>query len=188
MPMKILNLSFYHRSTHQVARDLIGSLLVREHDGIIMAGIISETEAYGGANDPASHAYNKKTMRNAPMFGPVGHSYIYFIYGNHHCLNIVARDAESNAGAVLIRSIIPLQSIDYMQKLRAKNGIKNLTNGPGKLAQALGLDRSHNNIDMCRKGSLYITQSDFMGSIDCTRRIGISKGQDLLWRFVLNQK
>ena len=100
--MKILDQAFYARPTELVAQELLGKKLVRKVGNMMLTGIITETEAYGGSGDPASHAFTKQTSRNAAMFGPVGHSYIYFIYGNHYCLNLVAREEGSSAGAVLI--------------------------------------------------------------------------------------
>jgi len=173
-----------------VAQELLGKILVREWGGKILTGIITETEAYGGRGDPASHAYTKKTARNQAMFGPVGHSYIYFIYGNHYCFNIVARSYGVLAGAVLIRALAPIDGITSMKQLRGIDTIANLTNGPGKIGQALCLDRSLNHIDMTRQGLLYVKNgiSVAASDIEITSRIGIKKAQDKPWRFVLKKK
>lgn len=189
-PSNILPRSFYERSTAQVAHDLIGMMLVRTIGATTVAGVISETEAYGGADDSASHAYRKQTIRNKAMFGSVGHSYVYFIYGNHYCLNIVAKEAGVAAGAVLIRGVIPMQGIDDIKRIRRYCKEHNLTNGPGKIGQAFQVTREHNNIDMTIKGSLFVTYgiSIDKNTIIATPRIGISQAKDTLWRFVLNQK
>lgn len=186
--MPILKKSFYQRSTVLVAHDLIGKKLVRIWNGKILSGIITETEAYCGLIDPASHAYIGKTKRNAAMFGPVGHSYVYFIYGNHHCLNIVAKGADTVAGGVLIRALMPLEGVEYMQQLRNIKNFKHLTNGPGKIGQALHLTLADNHIDVAKKGALYITSGITFSSdaIIATPRIGIRKATDKLWRFVLD--
>lgn len=188
--MKILKKSFYQRSTLQVAQDLIGKILVRVWNGHILSGIIIETEAYCGLIDPASHAYKGQTERNKAMFGPVGHSYVYFIYGNHHCLNLVARENDVPAGGVLLRSLIPLEGIEEMKKLRHTDDISNLTNGPGKIGQALHLNLSDNHIDVTKKDILYVTEGLVIKPTDiiATPRIGISKEKEKLWRFTIRKE
>ena len=190
MPMKILQRSFYERPTVEVARDLLGKKVSRVWNGHLLSGIITETEAYCGPIDPASHAYKGQTNRNKALFGPVGHSYIYFIYGNHHCLNIVSREKDSPAGGVLIRSLIPQDGIETMQTLRHCDTISNLTNGPGKIGQALHVTLHDNHIDVTHKGPLYLTQGITVDPTDiiATPRIGISKAQELLWRFIIKTK
>ncbi len=186
--MKLLAKSFYHRSTIDVAQELLGKKLIRIWNGKKLSGIISETEAYCGTNDLASHAFTKETRRNKAMFGPAGHSYVYFIYGNHHCLNIVAKEEGDMAGGVLIRGIIPIDGIETMHQLRNTDTVSNLTNGPGKIGQALNLNLSHNHIDITKPGKLYITEGIAISSqnVSATPRIGIQKAQEKLWRFVLN--
>ncbi|MFH1428594.1 MAG: DNA-3-methyladenine glycosylase [Candidatus Margulisiibacteriota bacterium] len=150
--MNILPRGFYNRPTITVARELLGKTLVYQvsPDNRFTAKII-ETEAYLD-DDPASHAFRGKTPRNAPMFGPPGFTYIYFIYGMYHCLNFVT-EKEGKAGAVLIRALEPLEGIEQMQKNRARGNknvdMHNLSNGPGKLCRALGLTKAHNEMDMC---------------------------------------
>jgi len=185
--MKIVPGSFYERDTVTVARALLGKRIIRTLDRFTLSGIITQTEAYCFSNDPASHAYRGKTKRNAAMFGPVGHAYVYFIYGNHFCFNIVARKSTMQAGAVLIRAIEPLKGIDLMHKHRGKKERKILTDGPGKLAQALGITTSHNGVNLVQQGQLYVTEGDSIDTttIYATPRIGISVGQDKLWRFCL---
>lgn len=188
--MKILKRSFYERPTVEVAQNLLGKQINRVWNGHLLSGIITEVEAYCGLIDPASHAYRGQTNRNKAMFGPVGHSYVYFIYGNHHCLNIVSRGKDMPAGGVLIRSLIPHDGIEIMQTLRHCDAIANLTNGPGKIGQALHLTLHDNHIDVTRKGPLYITQGITVAptNIIATPRIGISKAQELLWRFIIREQ
>jgi DNA-3-methyladenine glycosylase len=185
--MNLVPRKFYHRDTVKVARELLGALLVRVHNGHVMAGIISETEAYCGELDPASHAYRRETPRNEAMFGEVGHSYVYFTYGNHYCLNLVARPEGQKAGGVLIRGLIPAQGIEHMQHHRGVTDIKRLTSGPGNVGKALQLDLDDNDIDVTKQGELYVVQGAAIpdADVEITPRIGISKAQDKLWRFVI---
>ncbi|MGB8467628.1 MAG: DNA-3-methyladenine glycosylase [Candidatus Babeliales bacterium] len=183
----ILPRSFYARSTVTVAQELLGKKLVRSINGKTVAGIITETEAYC-ASEPACHAYRGQTKRNGALFGPVGHSYVYFIYGNHHCLNIVSRDVTQCAGGVLIRALMPIEGIETMQQLRHGVSIDQLSNGPGKIGQALHITLQDNHIDVTKKGALYITEGITVlpNQIHATKRIGISKAQERLWRFVIS--
>lgn len=177
---------FYNQGTEKVSRNLLGKLLVHKTTEGITAGIITETEAYLGKDDPASHAARKKTPRNSIMFDKSGKSYVYFIYGNHYCFNVVAH-IKGIAGAVLIRSLEPYQGIKLMQKRRKKNKLKDLTTGPGKLTQALKITRSCNNLDL-KKSSLYIANIGFgikSFKIIRTSRIGIKNGKDKLLRFYI---
>lgn len=176
--------SFYERDTIVVARDLIGHIIVHVIGNGLLAGIIVETEAYRGDDDPACHAYRGKTQRNAPMFGQVGLAYIYFVYGNHFCFNIVAKAAEQKAGAVLIRAIEPLVGIDRMRFLRGINNEKTIANGPGKLTQALQITKKHNFVDCTRSQELFVIKGNNAFSITQTPRIGISQAKDKLWRFM----
>lgn len=183
--MNILPRSFYERSTVQVAQDLLGKIIVRMVDGQLVAGIITETEAYCGLMDPASHAFGGQTKRNAAMFGTPGHSYVYFTYGNHYCLNLVAKEKDAPAGGVLIRGLIPCDGIEHMKKLRNTHVLSNLTSGPGKIGQAFKLSLTDNHIDVTKKSALYVTEGVLIGKdeIEASPRIGISKATDLLWRF-----
>lgn len=196
--MKPLKPSFYARDTVIVAQELLGKPLVRIIDDQVLAGIIVETEAYMHANDPASHAHirsvklleNKKIFRDSPrksIFGPVGHAYVYFIYGNHFCLNAVSHDETAIAGGVLIRAIMPTIGIEAMRSNRIKSDDKNLTNGPGKLTQALQITRMHDGKKFAEENGLYIAHGEQISLHDiiATPRIGISKAQDKLWRFVI---
>ena len=183
--MIILQRNFYERSPSVVARDLLGKILVRVVDGQTVSGIITETEAYGADNDRASHAHRGKTNRNAPMFEQVGHSYVYMSYGIHFCINIVAHTANEKAGAVLIRALQPLDGIDFMRFKRNFIKDKLLTDGPGKLSQALLIDLSLNKHDVTQEGTLYILERTDESKIVATPRVGISQEKELAWRFVI---
>jgi len=180
----IIDRSFYLRDTVHVAHDLLGAIVVRTIGDIILSGVITETEAYCFTDDPASHAYRGQTNRNAPMFGQVGCAYVYFIYGNHFCFNIVAKSNDVLAGAVLIRAIQPVEGIEHMYQHRGTNNMHILTNGPGKLTQALCINKQDNCTDLTAQGDLYVTLGTQPKTIEVTSRIGISSAQDKLWRFV----
>lgn len=188
--MKILKRSFYERPTVEVAQDLLGKRVVRTLHGHVLSGIIVETEAYCGLIDPASHAYRGPTPRNKAMFEAPGHSYVYFIYGNHHCLNLVAKEKGVAAGGVLLRALIPYEGIPEMQKLRHTEAVANLMSGPGKIGQALHLNLTNNHIDLTKKGELYVTEGIDVPKQDiiATPRIGISKAQEKLWRFTITKE
>lgn len=146
--MRILPQTFYARPTLTVARELLGARLVRILDGVRLAGFITETEAYVGEEDLGCHAKSGKTKRNAFMYGPAGHAYVYFTYGHHWMLNTVTEREEFPA-AVLLRAIEPVEGVEIM--LQRRNGRDTL--GPGKLTQALGIDGSLNGADLCRQDS-----------------------------------
>src|SRR5574341_130949 len=131
--MKTLSRSFYARDTVDVARDLLGKMLIRKIGNKTISGVITETEAYRYKDDPASHSFSGLTQRNKAVFGPVGIAYVYFTYGMHYCMNVVARNGNYEAGAVLIRSLEPKEGIQLMIKQRKTDKISNLTNGPAKL-------------------------------------------------------
>lgn len=194
---------FFERDTHKVAYDLIGKKLVRYVDFLgkyyKLSGLIVETEAYGCDNDPASHAYKKKTDRNRIMFGEVGKVYVYFIYGNHYCFNLVAKNNDHAAGAILIRSIQPMEGINLMRIFRRKENIKELTSGPGKLTQAFKITKKHNDVDITdnKNNFLYIEEGEEgedrnkenTNYDECkvfeTCRIGISTALEKKWRFIM---
>ena len=185
--MHCLPRSFYQRKTEEVAKDLVGMILVHnfktEKTVYRLAGIIVETEAYGHTDDEASHAFRGMTERNAVMFGPVGRAYVYFTYGNHFCVNISARSPESIAGAVLIRGIEPVEGIELMKKLRGIDNLDLLASGPGRLTQAFGITRLHNDIDMTNSRSeLRVEAGRIRHSLSDTR-VGITKATDRKWRF-----
>lgn len=173
---------FYSRSTPIVARDLIGKYIVRD-DEVSLIGRIVEVEAYGGSEDPASHAARGKTQRNEVMFNKPGTAYVYFIYGNHHCLNVVAHEGSS-AGAVLIRALEPISGIEQMKKYRNLSDDLYLTSGPGRLTKAMNINKIFNGIDLLRDKTLSIQMTDESSiKIGTSKRIGIRKGIDREWRF-----
>lgn len=180
---------FYERDTPVVARDLLGKKLVRllgedSRDQERLVGIITETEAYGGEDDPASHAFRGRTPRNSIMFERGGLSYIYFIYGMYHCINVSAHSKTEKAGAVLIRSILPIEGTEKMMVPGNLKYTGGLANGPGKLTRALHIDRSHNGLDMTDCAcSLHIENGKTPKRILAAPRIGISVGTEVRWRF-----
>jgi len=182
----ILSKEFYARETVTVANDMLGKLLVRVRRKARLVGRIVEVEAYRGSDDPASHAFRGRTPRNLPMFGEPGHAYIYFTYGNHYCLN-VSTHVSGMPGAVLIRAVEPVEGVSIMKKLRPNVPALALTNGPGKLTKALGIDKSLNEVDMTRLGPLFIADSG-IGKFRIARsaRIGVSVGRGHLWRFYIS--
>lgn len=191
---------FFENETSKVAHSLIGKVIVKYTDFLgkyyRISGIITETEAYGFNDDPASHAFRRKTNRNDAMFGNVGHVYIYLIYGNHYCLNLVARKKDQIAGAVLIRAIEPLEGINLMKIFRKTGNILNLTTGPGKITQAFRITKKHNNFDLTDEEDnkhFYIEENKSTWNergfkVGQTTRIGISSGIDKEWRFIMLNK
>jgi len=174
-----LGKNFFKQPTVDLARALLGKILVFGD----LRGIIVETEAYLFKDDPGCHASRGQTGRNAPMFGPAGHAYVYLIYGMYHCLNIVS-GKKGEGEAVLIRAIEPVQGISLMQKRRKTKKIENLCNGPGKLTQAFGITRKHNNLSLF-EGDLRIYNSRIKPLICTSRRIGLSAGKELELRFYI---
>jgi len=178
----ILGRAFYERPTVEVARALLGKVLVHGQ----AAGRIVETEAYLGANDLAAHSSRGITERTRVIFGPPGHAYVYFIYGRYDCLNIVAEPAGS-PGCVLIRALEPLAGVEIMRARRpGVRSIKDLASGPGKLTLAMGIGREMNGADVTR-GHLVVRalreEPEFQ--IRVTPRVGITKCADLPLRFVV---
>ena len=185
--MKILARSFYARSTDLVAQELLGKIIVREIEGHILKARIVETEAYLGIADLASHAYGGMRIRNSPMYGQVCHAYVYFTYGMYYCVNFVARDLCHPAGGVLIRAVEPLEGIEFMEKRRHKHTTHGLTNGPGKLTQALAITKELNSCDVTKKGALYVLDAPEIAKkeIVVSKRVGISKAVDEPLRFYI---
>lgn len=182
--MSRLDRDFYAQDTAEVARQLLGKMLVRKIGRQTVSGIITETEAYRHADDPASHAYRDITDRNKAMFGPVGHAYVYFTYGMHYCVNVVARSRDYRAGAVLIRALKPYEGIDIMLKNRKVHDISNLTNGPAKLTIALDITKKQYGEDLVNSKSLYIAEGPKLDQrIIAGPRIGIKQATDKLWNF-----
>jgi len=174
--------------TVEAARNLLGWYLYRETGEGLVSGIIVETEAYLSEGDAACHASRGKTKRNAAMFGPPFTAYIYFIYGNYYCFNVVT-GPENRGEAVLIRAVEPVGGLDLMQKRRGAGcALKNLASGPGKLCQAFAIDNTLNGHDLCRS-PLYLAKNPDLPlnmSIKSTPRIGVSAAKNKHLRFVIN--
>jgi DNA-3-methyladenine glycosylase len=170
----------------EAAPQLLGCILVRELNGTTLKLEIVETEAYH-QDDPASHSFRGNTARTAPMFEKGGHIYVYFTYGMHYCINIVTGPV-GRGEAVLIRAAQPIAGIEVMRANRGIEDIKNLSNGPGKLAQALGITDTTLSGKILDKSSIYLEPpARQIGSdnITTTPRIGISKAADQPWRFYI---
>ncbi|QLH07023.1 DNA-3-methyladenine glycosylase [Nitrosopumilus ureiphilus] len=179
---------FYNKDTVTVARNILGKRIIRKINGTEISGIITETEAYRHVDDPASHAFGNQTDRNKAMFEEVGHAYVYFTYGMHYCFNVVARHPKIKAGAVLIRAIEPEKGIKKIQKNRKITNLKNLTNGPAKLTQALEITKKHYGVDLTKDSKLFIEDGIKPGKIYESPRIGIKKATEKLWNFKINIK
>lgn len=178
-----LQMYFYSRPTLEVARDLLGQVLVRRSPQGTCAGIIVETEAYT-TNDPACHANKGKTKRNTTMFAHPGVGYVYLIYGIHYCFNVVT--ARQHVGeAVLIRALEPLAGIPLMRQRRARQQHKLLCSGPARLCQALAITTADDGIDLLGD-ELFILEGKTPGQITTTTRIGISQGKELPYRFYIS--
>jgi DNA-3-methyladenine glycosylase len=178
----VLPRSFYSRPAIDVARALLGKVLVHGP----AAGIIVETEAYLGSGDRAAHSARGVTPRTEVIFGPPGHAYVYFIYGMHECLNLVCEPAGT-AGCVLIRALEPVAGLDLMQRRRpGARKIEDLASGPGKLTLALAITRAHNAADVTR-GKLVVREAlrPVAFEIDATPRIGIKQAAELPLRFFI---
>lgn len=185
----MIELSFFERDTVEVAKDLLGCLLVRRMEGGEAVVAITETEAYKGPEDPASHAHRGVTPRNRIMFGRAGKLYVYFSYGMHHCMNIVT-EAEGTPGAVLIRGAAAVSGVELLRNNRPGAADKQLMNGPGKLTQALGINLAANGLDLLdpANGELrLLKRPGAPPACEATPRIGISKAKELKWRFILTK-
>ncbi|MGD0090197.1 MAG: DNA-3-methyladenine glycosylase [Planctomycetota bacterium] len=187
----ILPRSFYTQDTVSIAKALLGAYLVHDSPQGRTAGRIVETEAYLFDGDPACHAHRGKTRRNAAMFGPPGHAYIYFVYGMYHCFNVVTAP-EGIGEAVLVRALEPRAGIPLMQRRRSTRDLKALCSGPGKLALAMGLTRDLNGSPLFRgplsiwsRGSFPQEPGSQQEEVVATTRIGISKAAALPLRFCL---
>jgi DNA-3-methyladenine glycosylase len=184
--VKRLPRSFYARPALEVAPELLNKVLVAGP----CAGRIVEVEAYMGSIDPASHAYRGRTARNATMFGLPGHLYVYFTYGMHFCANVVSGVTGSvprdDGQAVLLRALAPLAGLDEMRARRpAARRDRDLTNGPGKLCQALGIDRAHDGDDLVDGEAVWIVDDGVPPpAVPATStRVGISVGREQPWRW-----
>jgi len=177
-----LSKKFYSRDTRTVAKELLGKILVHEIREGTLKGKIVETEAYLGLNDPGAIGSRKVKSIPKSLLKPPGHTFVYFTYGNHWMLNVVAK--KGLLGAVLIRALEPLEGIELMKKRRKIDEIKNLTNGPGKLTKALGINKSHDGLNLIG-GDLFIEDNREKVKTIKTTRIGLSKGKEKLLRFYI---
>jgi DNA-3-methyladenine glycosylase len=185
-----LRRSFYNRDPRLVAPDLLGKILVRRQGRKLLAGRIVEVEAYLGADDPAAHASIGRTPRNTVLFGPPGHAYVYFIYGNHFCLNVSCLP-DSVPGGILFRAVEPISGVEEMFKLRGiadNSDLRQLSSGPGRLAAALGITRERDNgKDLTdSRSDLYIADDgDPPPRVMVTKRIGIKKAVEMPLRYIV---
>ncbi|MBK8552815.1 MAG: DNA-3-methyladenine glycosylase [Ignavibacteria bacterium] len=182
-----LKRKFYLQDTLTVSKELLGKIIVRKTGGKILTAKIVETEAYFGDHDPACHAYRKITERNKIMYETGGMVYVYFIYGNYYCLNVVCED-KGIGNAVLIRAAEPLKGINEMKKLRGP--VKNdheLANGPAKLCLSLNIDKSLYGEDLTTGKNIFISKPSEKEkfNIVVTKRIGLNVGVDLPYRFFI---
>ncbi len=166
-----------------MAPALLGALLVVERDGTLLSGRIVETEAYT-AGDPASHSFRGETARNAVMFGPAGHLYVYRSYGIHWCANVVT-GGDGDGQAVLIRALEPVEGIDVMRARRDGRPDRDLTNGPGKLCAALGLDGDDDGAALTATSPIRIVDDGTPPPTDVLAgpRVGITRAVEVPWRF-----
>lgn len=176
--------SFFERDTVTVARDLLGKVLVSRVGETVTGGRIVETEAYLGPGDPGSHAFRGITPRTSVMFGPPARAYVYFTYGNHHMLNLIT-ERDGVAGGVLIRAIEPQLGVEEMERRRGGRPARELTNGPGKLAAALGVDLSDYGTELGAGRIVVYDAPPPSEEIGTSGRVGLSAGWDAPLRFFL---
>ncbi len=169
-------------------KHLLGAYLCSDIGGVFTAGKITELEVYIGAYDKACHAYlNKKTIRNQVMFASGGRAYVFFVYGMYHQFNVVV-SPQGEANAILIRSLEPVAGLNIMQQRRKTTNIKNLTTGPGKLCQALGINTQEHNGLLLHQSPIWIAKGEEIRDIVATTRVGIDYAEeykDKPWRFYL---
>ena len=188
--LRILPRDFYDRDPRLVGPDLLGKILVRRDGRKLLTGRIVEVEAYLGAEDAAAHSSIGKTARNAVLFGAPGYAYVYFIYGNHYCLNVSCLP-EGTPGGILFRAVEPIQGMAAMFKLRGiddSSDLRRLTRGPGRLASAFGITRERDNgKDLTSSRSdLYIADDGAVPpEVMITKRIGIKKAADMPLRYIV---
>ncbi len=189
---KPLAREFFNRDSRVVGRELLGKLLIRREGRRKLVGRVVEVEAYLGKDDPAAHSFGGPTPRNMVMFGPPGFAYVYFIYGNHYCLNVSCQP-EGNAAAVLFRALEPLEGIEQMALSRdltieGPKDLRLLTSGPGRMAEAFGVTRERDNgkdLTTSRSG-LWLADDGFIpAEIAATKRIGITKAAEREWRYLI---
>lgn len=183
---------FYDRDPRRVSRELLGKVLVRKDGKKLLAARIVEVEAYLGTDDPAAHSFSGRTARNAVLFGPPGYAYVYFIYGNHYCLNVSCMP-DGAPGGILFRALEPLVGIEEMARARGisvygQGDWRPLTSGPGRLAEAFGITRERDNgKDLTSEASdLFIFDDGYrVRRVLVTTRIGIRKAAELPLRYVI---
>jgi DNA-3-methyladenine glycosylase len=174
--------SFYERPTLTVAKELLGKVLVHRTPDGVAAGMIVETEAYIGEDDPACHAAPGPTSRNAPLYGPPGMAYVYLNYGIHYLVNAVTERSGSPA-AVLIRALAPLDGLDLMRRRRGEVADVELCRGPGNLTRALGITLQENRLDLSDSRLTIEHRGLPCGKVSCGPRIGIRVAVDRPWRY-----
>jgi DNA-3-methyladenine glycosylase len=190
MGLRILPRSFYDRDPRLVGPDLLGKILVRKQGERKLTARIVEVEAYLGADDPAAHASIGKTPRNAVLFGHPGHAYVYFIYGNHYCLNVSCLP-DGTPGGILFRALEPLEGLDTMFKLRgisSDSDLRRLTSGPGRLAAAFAITRERDNgkdVTNARSDLQIADDGRSPPEVLITKRIGIKKAVEMPLRYII---
>src|ERR1022692_1014335 len=191
----VLSRDFFNRDPVTVGRELLGKLLIRREGRMLLAGRVVEDEAYLGAEDPAAHAYSGRTPRNSVLFGPPGHAYVYFIYGNNYCLNVSCMP-EGYAGCVLLRAMEPVFGLPAMAQARGLEvtavprpaQLRLISSGPGRMSQALGITRLRDNDkDLTSPASdLWFADDGYQPKrITATPRVGITKAVEQPLRFVI---
>lgn len=187
MSRQPLQRDFYLQDVVQVARQLLGKKLIRETEKGITSGRIVETEAYKSKRDPACHASRGKTQRNATMFGPAGHAYVYAIHARF-CFNVVTQP-EGEPSAVLVRAVEPMEGVALMQQRRDREKLLDLTRGPARLCEAFALDKDQDKLDLTSGQGLWITAADMprvkRAEIGRSPRIGVTSAEKLKLRFFL---
>jgi DNA-3-methyladenine glycosylase len=190
----ILEREFFSRDTLQVAKELLGARLMRMVDGKRLSGIIIETEAYQGERDLACHARAGKTPRTQIMYGPPGHAYVYFTYGMHWMFNIVT-EREDDPAAILIRSLLPVEGIDFIAKQRVGRPRSEWTNGPAKLCQAFNITNAENGVDICQRGGAIWIEGNLTipdSYVTNSPRVGLNNvpepWKSIPWRFRVSEE
>jgi DNA-3-methyladenine glycosylase len=175
---------FYDQPVLEVARSLLGSIVTRCTDEGVVRLRLTEVEAYAGEIDPASHAFRGRTPRNATMFGPPGHAYVYFTYGMHYCVNLVCAP-PGRASAVLLRAGEVVDGLDLARRRRPRMPDRDLARGPARLTLALALDRSDDGLDVCGGSGLTVGPGEPVPDADVRTgpRVGVSQGASEPWRF-----
>jgi DNA-3-methyladenine glycosylase len=189
---KPLSRAFYDRDPRLVCRELLGKVLVRREHGRVLSARVVEVEAYLGEDDPAAHSFAGRTMRNAVIFGPPGYAYVYFIYGNHYCLNVSCLP-DGVPGGILFRALEPLAGVKEMARSRrvtidSTRDLRKLTSGPGRLAEAFGITRERDNgKDLTgARSDLFIADDGYrVPHVLTTARIGITKAAALPLRYLI---